>query len=333
MPGQDALSAALANAAAGWPTFPTRPDDPSCPGGQGLPVQGTVPGHARMPGRLHRPGRDPGMVAPLAGRRTCRSRPARPGPDVLDVDVKPDGDGWAAFNRLKRAGLLAGAKALVRTPSGGLHSYYAGSAQRNGKLPRHHIDFRSAGGYVLAPPSRVHGRPYELLDHRAGACGRIRLAGGYPAARPAQAVAARPRGRAAGDLGKLAAWVAAQQEGNRNDGLFWAACRAAEAGHGDLERPGGRCGYRRARRGRGAPHRRQRGPEGGSAVNLEDLDAAPRYDPDNPLALLEKAAAAETRDRATAAVEAVRSMIAAGADAGVLAVARDFVKRNADHGR
>jgi hypothetical protein len=96
-----------------------------------------------------------------------------PGPDVLDVDVKPDGDGWAAFNRLKRAGLLAGAKALVRTPSGGLHSYYGGSGQRNGKLPRHHIDFRSAGGYVLAPPSRVHGRPYELLDHRAGACGHL----------------------------------------------------------------------------------------------------------------------------------------------------------------
>ena len=45
---------------------------------------------------------------------------------------------------------------------------------------------------------------------------------------------ARPHGHDAGDLGKLAAWVAAQQEGNRNDGLFWAACRAAEAGHGDL---------------------------------------------------------------------------------------------------
>jgi hypothetical protein len=28
----------------------------------------------------------------------------------------------------------------------------------------------------------------------------------------------------------LAAWVAAQPKGNRNDGLFWAASRAAEAG-------------------------------------------------------------------------------------------------------
>ena len=28
----------------------------------------------------------------------------------------------------------------------------------------------------------------------------------------------------------LPAWVGQQHEGNRNDGLFWAACRAAEAG-------------------------------------------------------------------------------------------------------
>ena len=32
-----------------------------------------------------------------------------------------------------------------------------------------------------------------------------------------------------GDIGRLAAWVAAQPEGNRNAGLYWAACRAVEA--------------------------------------------------------------------------------------------------------
>ena len=31
------------------------------------------------------------------------------------------------------------------------------------------------------------------------------------------------------DLGPLAAWVAAQPEGNRNNGLYWAANRALEA--------------------------------------------------------------------------------------------------------
>ena len=148
--------------------------------------------------------------------------------------MKPDGDGWAAFNRLKAAGMLAGARALVRTPSGGLHSYYAGTSQRNGKLPRHHIDFRSAGGYVLAPPGRVHGRPYELLDHRAGATGRLDWQAVTRLLDPPRP-AARPSGQAAAGLGGLAAWVGAQREGNRNDGLYWAACQAIKSGHSDLD--------------------------------------------------------------------------------------------------
>jgi hypothetical protein len=90
-----------------------------------------------------------------------------PGPDVLDVDVHQDGAGWPAFDRLKRAGMLAGARALVRTPSGGLHVHFAGTGQDCGRLPRHHLNFKAAGGYVLAPPSVVYGKPYELLDHRA----------------------------------------------------------------------------------------------------------------------------------------------------------------------
>lgn len=63
-------------------------------------------------------------------------------------------------------------------------------------------------------------------------------------------------------------------------------------------------------------------------TGLDWQDADPTaYDPDNPLALLEKASAAEVDKRAMAAVRAVRSMIAAEADAGVIAVARDYVKR------
>ena len=87
-----------------------------------------------------------------------------PGPDVLDVDDHgPAGNGYAALGRLHCAGLLDGAHAYVRTPSGGLHAYFTGTAQRNGHLPAHHLDFRSAGGYVLAPPSQVDGHPYLLV--------------------------------------------------------------------------------------------------------------------------------------------------------------------------
>jgi Bifunctional DNA primase/polymerase, N-terminal len=162
---REILRLALAYAAAGWPVFPCRPDDPSCAGGKDCECKAPLTEHGCLDA----------STGPQVIRAWWRRWPAAnvaiatgaPGPDVLDVDIKPDGDGWPAFNCLKRAGLLAGARALVRTPSGGLHSYYAGTSQRNGKLARHHLDFRSAGGYVLAPPSRVHGRPYELLDHRA----------------------------------------------------------------------------------------------------------------------------------------------------------------------
>ena len=50
------------------------------------------------------------------------------------------------------------------------------------------------------------------------------------AADPAQPRPAPARTAAAGDLSHLAGWVEHLQEGNRNAGLYWAACRAAEAG-------------------------------------------------------------------------------------------------------
>jgi len=36
------------------------------------------------------------------------------------------------------------------------------------------------------------------------------------------------------DVSRLPAWVARLEEGNRNCGLFWAACRAVEAGQACL---------------------------------------------------------------------------------------------------
>ncbi|WP_300611046.1 bifunctional DNA primase/polymerase [Trebonia sp.] len=228
-----ALDAALRYAAAGWPVFPTRPDNPSCQGGRDCECKRPFPGtHGCLDA----------STSPMMIQAWWRRWPeanvsiatGEPGPDVLDVDVKPDGDGWAAFNQLKRAGMLTGAKALVRTPSGGLHAYFAGTGQRNGKLPRHHIDFRSAGGYVLAPPSRVHGRAYELLDHRTGATGGLDWQAVTRLLEPPRP-AGVPCERHGVDLGKLAAWVAAQKEGNRNDGLYWAACEALKAGRRDLD--------------------------------------------------------------------------------------------------
>jgi Bifunctional DNA primase/polymerase, N-terminal len=171
-----------------------------------------------------------------------RARPAAnvaiatgaPGPDVVDVDVHKNGSGFGAWNELKRAGLVPDAKAIVRTPSGGMHAYFTGTDQRNGHIPDRHIDFRAQGGYVVAPPSVVGGKPYYVVQHQLSAA-----TFDWPAARehlaPAPSAAPAPRAAHAfpdgpRDVSHLARWVASQPEGNRNAGLFWAANRAVEAG-------------------------------------------------------------------------------------------------------
>jgi Bifunctional DNA primase/polymerase, N-terminal len=117
----------------------------------------------------------------------------------------------------------------VRTPSGGLHAYFSGSAQRNGHLPAHHLDFRSRGGYVLAPPSRVDGKPYAVI-RTVKADGSLDWATVTALLEPRRQPRRPQPGPVPGrDLGHLARWVAGQAEGNRNAGLFWAANRALDA--------------------------------------------------------------------------------------------------------
>jgi len=226
----DLLAAALRYASAGWPVFPVRPDADPCPDPDDCPCKRPL-----IPKRDGGNGFKDATTDPTQIRAWWRRWPGAgigiatgaPGPDVLDVDRRSGGDGFAAFNRLKRVGMLAGAGALVRTRSGGLHAYFTGTGQRCGRLPAHHLDFKAAGGYVLAPPSRVHGKPYELLDHRpAGA--RLDWAAVRSLLDPPRPAPARRRG--GGGTARLAAWVAARPERTRNDGLFWAACRAAESG-------------------------------------------------------------------------------------------------------
>ena len=157
-----------------------------------------------------------------------------PGPDVLDVDKHREGDGFGAFNQLKRAGLVRDPMAIVRTPSGGFHAYYRGTEhQRNGHVPGVHVDFRSQGGYVVAPPSTIDGRTYEVAQKQASSdtfdwSAAKQVLDPQPERQPYKAperAGDRPR-----DLSHLPGWVASQPEGNRNHGLFWASCRAAEAG-------------------------------------------------------------------------------------------------------
>jgi hypothetical protein len=220
--------AATAYARAGWPVFPVRPSQPDC-----LAVESCT---CKAP--LTRHGVD-GATIDLAAveRYWCRHPDANvavatgwPGPVVLDVDVAHGRPGYASLNEAIRAGLVPAPMATVCTPSGGLHLYYAPTpGQRNGSLPDRGLDWRAERGYVLAPPSAVHGKPYVLTSTRAECVpidfSKIRRHFQIAAARPAR----QPRDSAR-DTSRLAGWVARLQPGNRNSGLWWAAWRAAQAG-------------------------------------------------------------------------------------------------------
>jgi hypothetical protein len=211
------LRQALAYADRGWPVFP-------CQAGQKTPA---------TPHGYQDATTDPAQITIWFTRHprwNVAIATGAPGPDVLDVDDHgPAGNGYAAFARLNRAGLLAGAAAYVRTPSGGLHAYFRGSDQRNGHLSAHHLDFRSRGGYIVAPPSVIGGNPYRLV-REVDADGALDWATVTALLEPQRQITPpQPHPAPARDLSHLARWVAGQPEGNRNAGLFWAANRALDA--------------------------------------------------------------------------------------------------------
>jgi hypothetical protein len=210
------LRQALAFAARGCPVLP-------CQSGRKIPA--TAHG-------VRDASTDPGQITAWFGRHpdwNLAIATGAPGPDVLDVDQHGEaGNGYAAFGQLRAAGLLDGARAWVRTPSGGLHTYFTGTDQRNGHLPGYHLDFRSRGGYVLTPPSQIDGKPYQLvkmLNGRGALDWDAVLRHLHPQRQPQPPGRPQP-GRQ--DLTGLARWVASQGEGNRNAGLFWAANRALD---------------------------------------------------------------------------------------------------------
>jgi hypothetical protein len=210
---------ALRYAAAGWPVFPCQP------GGK-APLGKLVP-HGVLDATT-----DPDLIgwwwqqSPVANVAIATGSPAV---DVVDFDVTGGRPGPASLARLRDAGLLAGSVATVRTPSGGLHAYFAGTEQGNGSLRRHGVDFRGRGGYVVAPASVVDGRPYELVAHRPATGKVVDWQAIRQLLEPPQNPR-NPQNHRAGDHSGLVQWVAQLQPGGRNEGLYWAACRAVESG-------------------------------------------------------------------------------------------------------
>ena len=158
---------------------------------------------------------------------------------VVDVDVHGPVDGRTAWRRASEAGLVGGAGLLVRTPTGGAHAYFpttSGTEQRSWQAASAGVDFRGDGGYIIAPPSRrtIDGtlRRYEITDLAAHSVGPINAARlrDFLDPRPDPPTRNSDGATATVDAERLAAWVAGRGEGERNRGLFWAACRLAENG-------------------------------------------------------------------------------------------------------
>ena len=222
----DLADAARRLAAAGVPVFPCEPD-----GKRPLTRRGFLDA-----------GSDAAQVAAWWSRTPNANigipTGAASGVVVVDVDVHGPIDGRVAWKRAADAGLVDGAGLLVRTPTGGTHAYFPatpGVEQRSWQAANAGVDFRGDGGYIIAPPSQrtIDGtmRRYRIADiaaHSIGAvdAGRLR---DFLDPRPAAPTRASG-GEVAVDAERLAAWVAGRGEGERNRGLFWAACRLAENG-------------------------------------------------------------------------------------------------------
>ena len=219
-------------AAAGWPVYPVTPDTPGC----------GEPGSCLCKAPLTPNGFLDATTDPLQiDRWWSRWRRANigiatgaPGPDVLDVDVADGKPGLQSLRAARDSGLIPPPMAQVRSGSGGTHLYYPGTDQRGGSLVREGLDWRAAGGGIIAPPSRVHGRPYTWVPaiRTAAPPQRIDFAKVRAYFRPP--VTPRdwqPRELSDGsrDLHHLVDYILRLPEGHgrgANGKLYWAFCRA-----------------------------------------------------------------------------------------------------------
>jgi hypothetical protein len=223
---------ALAYARAGWPVFPLLPGSKEPATAHGFKDAVTDPGQIRHWWRRN-PDRNVGIATGF------------PGPDVVDVDQHGDaGSGFAAWNQLRRGGLLTEPYAVISTPSGGMHCYYPGTDQPNGSIRRHHVDFRGHGGYVVAPPSVTPAGGYELVKHDAEAVAEpvdwAAVRQNLDPPKPRAVWAPEPGMPPDEHMDRILDWYATSNgPGDRNFPLFLAAKYAERAGilhGGNVER-------------------------------------------------------------------------------------------------
>ncbi|GIM89353.1 bifunctional DNA primase/polymerase [Paractinoplanes toevensis] len=221
------LAAALAYARHGIPVLPVHTPDPSggCSCDRG--VRCDRPGkHPRLRHGLTDASTDPRQIEMWWSHWPEANVGLRTGiaMDVADID---SAEGWHGLVHLLGGSLPAGPR--VRTGGGGWHLWFrpTGFGNRVHLLPG--LDWRGAGGYVVAPPSRhARGADYRWVrrpggDLPAGAPALLALIEG-PLPRPADhRPITHPDRYAQVALAAEAERVAAAPVGSRNDTLNRAA--------------------------------------------------------------------------------------------------------------
>lgn len=214
------VDAALGLASGGWPVLPLAGKVPRTAAG----FKDATLDPARIKGWWARwPSANIGIALPVTVL-------------VIDVDPRNGGDQGMARLEARHGPLPATATVVSGRGDGGRHHYFA---RPNGPLTGRGlpegIDLKVGGrGYVVAPPS-LHpatGRPYRWERLGPIAPPPRWLTGLLtPAPPPPRPERHQPSGH--GSMPWLVRHVTDLTEGNRNAGLYWAACRAAE--HGMLD--------------------------------------------------------------------------------------------------
>lgn len=227
----DAAELVPAYAAAGLPVLPLhtlRGGTCTC----GRPP-GTGPDDCHSPAKhpLTRHGKDDattdlGQIAEWFGRWPGCNWGVRPPVGTVVLDVDPRNGGATAIAELQEKHEPLPPTLTARTGSGGLHIWLSYNGRTRGKLCQG-VDVKSNSGYLVAPPS-IHatGTVYTWInqDPAAYAPQWVKNILNPPIRR-------RPAGeRREGRIDPLILFVAGSQQGERNNRLFWAACRAHESG-------------------------------------------------------------------------------------------------------
>lgn len=78
--------------------------------------------------------------------------------DCVDVDMP---DGAESWSMLRDSGHMPDIHGWAATPSGGWHVFVQATGAGNTTAAYPNVDYRGAGGYVVAPPSVRDGRQYR----------------------------------------------------------------------------------------------------------------------------------------------------------------------------